>query len=172
MKYNGPKTQLMDELLTALTDRYDIENCDDWATVELYLARACSVLEHAGWKKGNKKYKKSKNLRRVKMDRGILRTPVTKEAFEHSNEPERTPQIEEQVKRVYGALDGLSCVVNELGERLTKVLRQPYPEQKDEKKDRRLEEVLVPLAGDIRSISEHIEAQTTKLRDYLDRLEL
>jgi len=54
MKYNGSKTTLMDELLKALIDRYDIEHCDDLATVELYLARACSVLEHAGWKKEGK----------------------------------------------------------------------------------------------------------------------
>jgi len=54
IQYNGPKTKLMDELLTALTDRYDIGNCDDWATIELYLARACSVLEQAGWKKEGK----------------------------------------------------------------------------------------------------------------------
>jgi len=54
IEYNGPKTKLMDELLKAFTDRYDIENCDDWATVELYLARACSVLEQAGWKKEGK----------------------------------------------------------------------------------------------------------------------
>jgi len=101
------------------------------------------------------------------MDRGILRTPI----MEESSEPKKTPQVEEQLERVYEALEGLACVVNELGERLAKVMREPYPEQEDRKKDR-LEEVLVPLAGDIRSISEHIEAQTAKLRDYLDRLEL
>jgi len=66
----------------------------------------------------------------------------------------------------------LTSVIGELGERLTKVLRQPYPEQKDEEEDRRPKEVLVPLAGNIRGISEHIEVQTDKLRDYLDRLEL
>jgi len=101
------------------------------------------------------------------MDRGILRTPI----MEGSSEPERTPQVEEQVKHAYGALGDLTSVVNELGERLTKVMREPYPEQKDEEKER-LGKVLVPLAGDIRSISEHIEAQTAKLRDYLNRLEL
>jgi len=83
------------------------------------------------------------------MKRSSLITPVTKEAFKHPNEPERIPQIEVQ-----------------------KVLRQPYPEQKDEEEDRRPKEVLVPLAGNIRGISEHIEVQTDKLRDYLDRLEL
>jgi len=51
IQYNGPKTKLMDELFKALTDHYNIEDCDDWATIELYLARACNVLEHEGWKK-------------------------------------------------------------------------------------------------------------------------
>jgi len=54
MDYNGLKTKLMDELLKAFAKRYDIENCDDWAIIELYLARACSVLEQAGWKKEGK----------------------------------------------------------------------------------------------------------------------
>jgi len=54
MEYNGSKTKLMDELFKALTERYNIENCDDWAIIELYLARACSVLEQAGWKKEGK----------------------------------------------------------------------------------------------------------------------
>jgi len=105
------------------------------------------------------------------MKRSSLITPVTKEAFEHPNEPERTPQIEEQVKLAYVSVGSLTSIIKELGERLAKVMREPYPEQENRKKDR-LEEVLVPLAGDIRSISEHIEAETGKLRDYLDRLEL
>ena len=158
----------MDELLKALTDRYDIENCDDWAIIELYLARACSVLEQAGWKKGGKDMKNPKTLNKfkeVKMDRGILRTPM-----EGSSEPKRTPQIEVQVKRVYGALEGLACVVNEIGESLAKVMREPYPLE-DEKKNS-TEEVLVPLAEDLSSISGNIEVQTAKLRDYLNRLEL
>jgi len=106
------------------------------------------------------------------MGRGtlILGTPGLEESSGLTVTPEKTPQVEEQVKRVYGALDGLVCVVNELGERLTKVMRSVPPKEKEEKD--RPEEVLVPLAGDIRSISEHIEVQTDKLRDYLDRLEL
>ena len=51
IQYNGPKTKLMDELVKALAERYNIEHCDDWAIIELYLARACSVLEQAGWEK-------------------------------------------------------------------------------------------------------------------------
>jgi len=66
IQYNGPKTNLMNELLKALTDRYDIENCDDWVTVELYLARACSVLEQAGWKKEGKDIKNLKTFNKFK----------------------------------------------------------------------------------------------------------
>lgn len=51
INYNGPRTKLMDDLIIALTDHYDIENCDDWPIIELYLARACSALEDMGWKK-------------------------------------------------------------------------------------------------------------------------
>lgn len=103
------------------------------------------------------------------MDRGILRTPVMKEDSGVADE-EKVSQVDDQLDRANKALEGLACVVNELGERLTKAMRSVPPKEKGEKD--RPEEVLVPLAGDIRSISEHIEVQTAKLRDYLDRLEL
>ena len=50
--YNGPKTRLMYELLETFTNRYDPANCDDWAVIELYLARSCRVLENKGWNNG------------------------------------------------------------------------------------------------------------------------
>jgi len=103
------------------------------------------------------------------MDRGILRTPVMKEDSGVPDE-EKVSQVDDQLDRANGALERLTYIVNDLGERLAKVMREPYPPEDKEKA--RLEEVLVPLAGDIRSISEHIEVQTAKLRDYLDRLEL
>jgi len=105
------------------------------------------------------------------MDRGILRTPIMEEFSGLADkESGRTPQVEEQVKLAYVSVGSLTSVIKELGERLTKAMRSVPPEENEEKD--RPEEVLVPLAGDIRSISEHIEVQTDKLRDYLDRLEL
>ena len=49
--YNGPKSKLMDDLLESFLERYnlDIWACEDWPVIELYLARACSVLEQKGW---------------------------------------------------------------------------------------------------------------------------
>jgi len=52
MEYNGPKTKLMDDLLNAFLDRYEIDYHEDWPVIELYLARACGVLEQNGWRKG------------------------------------------------------------------------------------------------------------------------
>jgi len=103
------------------------------------------------------------------MDRGILRTPVMKEDSGVADE-EKVSQVDDQLDRANGALERLTYIVNDLGERLAKVMRSVPPKEKEE--EDRLEEVLVPLAGEIRSISERIEVQTAKLRDYLDRLEL
>lgn len=105
------------------------------------------------------------------MDRGISGTPIMEGSAELANAPKKTPQIEEKLKCVYGALDRLTSSVSQLGERLTSVMRQPLPPAEG-KEETQTKEPLVPLAGEIREISELIEVQTRKLADYLDRLEL
>ena len=57
--YNGPHTDLMDELYDLFEGRIDIDDIYDWGVMSLYLAKSCKILENNGWKKINnkKKYK-------------------------------------------------------------------------------------------------------------------
>ena len=43
--YNGPRSKLMDEISYALNEHTDPWECEGWATLELYLARACVSVE-------------------------------------------------------------------------------------------------------------------------------
>lgn len=43
--YNGPRSNLMDDIYEGLKTKVDLDEPIDWATFSLYLARVCSVLE-------------------------------------------------------------------------------------------------------------------------------
>ena len=43
--YNGPRSKLMDEISYALNEHTDPWEYEGWATLELYLARACVSVE-------------------------------------------------------------------------------------------------------------------------------
>ncbi len=62
--YNGPKSRLMDDLMENFREHYDPDldpsACIDWPLIELYLARACSVLEEKGWKNGEEETRDTK----------------------------------------------------------------------------------------------------------------
>ncbi|MBA7559099.1 hypothetical protein ES708_00712 [subsurface metagenome] len=59
--YNGPKTDLMDELYGLFVDYYgEPEYVPDEAVLSLYLTRACSILEERGWRKVNDRQKRSR----------------------------------------------------------------------------------------------------------------
>ena len=45
-KYNGPKTELMDELYDSINEHVDVDEFDDWAQLSLFIARACFELSN------------------------------------------------------------------------------------------------------------------------------
>jgi len=53
-EYNGPKTQLMDELYEGFLLRYgNSEDLEDETVLSLYLARTCNALQSCGWRKNH-----------------------------------------------------------------------------------------------------------------------
>lgn len=88
---------------------------------------------------------------------------------EIAREEKKQSQIDTQLKKVNMALDGLGGVIATLGDQLSGVMRDPEPQKEVSSKE---DEVLVSVAGQIRSIRMTIEDQIDKVNDYRDRLEV
>ncbi len=47
--YNGPESELMNQLSKHLGQHIPLDLIPDWPTVSVYIARACVTLEKDGW---------------------------------------------------------------------------------------------------------------------------
>lgn len=78
--------------------------------------------------------------------------------------------VAEAISNTNKALDELSAVIGDLGNRLDRAMREPSPQDPGENEKK--EEYLVPIASEIRAISYTINDQISRIRDFLDRLEV
>lgn len=92
------------------------------------------------------------------------------EQIETVSRPKGSSQVSEQLSQADEALEKLSAIVGEVGNRLCRVLRDYKPQDGIGISEEN--EFLVPVAGDIRSIKCGIEIQIERISDYLDRLEV
>ena len=83
---------------------------------------------------------------------------------------EKNRQVNTQINQANKSVDELSAIVEDLGKRLERVLRDPPPQ--DAEATPREEADLVPVASEIRDMASNIGNQAARLRDYLDRLEV
>jgi len=81
----------------------------------------------------------------------------------------KTPQVEQQVNAEDNVITRLNGAVENLENRLSKVLREKIPENETTGKDA---EALVELAGDLRTYNRRLQSLYDRLCDIADRLEL
>ena len=86
------------------------------------------------------------------------------------NDPKRQSQMMEQVGKYGAKVENLQARLSKLCDRLITVLRtEPQPERVIDKKD---EQTLVPLAGDMRNYNSQLQEGIDVVQSILERLEL
>lgn len=87
------------------------------------------------------------------------------------NAPKAASQVSVQFGEAADALQNLSARIEDLGERLCDVMREPPTVKESEAKEKEAE-CLVMTASKLRSIVGAVKNQAQRIADYLDRLEL